>query len=239
MLLRSAIAATAALVVVMVAPAAALAQEAARPTPRDSGTVAPDVEKRARLARRGGGVRVGTWDVRGLGAASGAVVSKTPAFEGYVRRGLDLHLAIEHSVGVWRRRQSVTETTPNPLGGTTQSTSTLETYVIPQFTSIAFFPVTRPEQRFEPYVKAGAGFALGVDDRTGDGGGLFSAEGTALVPGYGLSGGAGVELRLSNALGLAAAGRYQWVRFFQELSGRRTYEGLGAEVGVTYRFQFR
>lgn len=220
-------------------PAASLAQDAARAGGRDSGSVAPDLEKRARLARRGGGVRVGTWDVRGLNATSGAVVSKTPAFEGYVRRGLDLHLAIEHSVGVWRRTQSVTQTTSDPLGGTTQSTSTLETYVIPQFTSITFFPVTRPEQRFEPYVKAGAGFALGVDDRAGDGGGLFSGGGTSLVPGYGLSGGAGIELRLSNALGLTAAGRYQWVRFFQELSNERTYEGFGAEVGVTYRFQFR
>jgi outer membrane protein W len=221
------------------APTVAFAQDAAREAGRDSGRAAPDLEKRARLARRGGGVRVGTWDVRGLTAASGAAISKTPAFEGYVRRGLDLHLAIEHSVGVWRRTQSVTQTTSGPLGGTTQSTSTLETYVIPQFTSITFFPVTSPEHRFEPYVKAGAGFALGVDDRTGDGGGLFSAEGTSLVPGYGLSGGAGIELRLTNALGLAAAGRYQWLRFFQQLSDKRTYEGFGAELGVTYRFQFR
>ena len=66
MLLRGAIAAAAALVVLWVAPAGALAQEAARPTPRDSGSAAPDLERRARLARRGGGVRVGTWDVRDM-----------------------------------------------------------------------------------------------------------------------------------------------------------------------------
>jgi hypothetical protein len=236
MLRMSAIAATTLMVVG--GPVGALAQDTGRVGARDSGSVASDLEKRARLARRGGGVRVGTWDVRGLTATSGAVVSKTPAFEGYVRRGLDLHLAIEHSVGVWRRTQSVTQTSPGPLGGTT-STSTLETYVIPQFTSIAFFPMSRPEQRFEPYVKAGAGFALGVEDRTGDGGGLFTGGGVSLVPGYGLSGGTGVDLRLSNALGLTAAGRWHWVRFFQELSSERTYEGFGAEVGVTYRFQFR
>jgi hypothetical protein len=217
----------------------ARAQDAARAGGRDSGSVAPDLEKRARLARRGGGVRVGTWDVRGLTSTSGAAVARTPAFEGYMRRGLDLHLAIEHSVGVWRRTQSVTQTSSNPLGGTTTSTSTLETYVIPQFTSISFFPITRPEHRFEPYVKAGAGFAVGVEDRTGSGGGLFAGGGASLVPGYGLSGGAGLELRLSNALGLTGAGRYQWIRFFQELSSERTYEGFGAEVGVTYRFQFR
>jgi hypothetical protein len=213
----------------------ARAQDVARGG-RDTAGLASDLEKRARLARRGGGVRVGTWDVRGLTATSGAAVSTTPAFEGYMRRGLDLHLAIEHSVGVWRRTQSVTQTS-GPLGGTT--TSTLETYVIPQFTSIAFFPITGPEQRFEPYLKAGAGFALGVEDRTGDGGSLFSGGGASLVPGYGLSASTGVELRLSNALGLTGAGRYQWVRFFQELSSERTYEGFGAEVGVTYRFQFR
>jgi len=191
------------------------------------------------VARRGGGIRVGAWDVRGLNAASDASVSTTPAVEGYVRRGLDLHLAIEHSVAVWRRSQRVTQTSTGPLGGTTQSTSTLETYIVPQYTSIAFFPLTRPEHRVEPYVKAGAGFALGVDDRSGSGDGLFSSPGLSLVPGYGASGGTGVEWRLTDALGLAAAGRYQWICFFQELSGRRTFEGFGAEVGITYRFQFR
>jgi hypothetical protein len=153
--------------------------------------------------------------------------------------GLDLHLAIEHSVGVWRRTQAITETSTGPLGGTTQSTSTQESYIIPQFTSIAFFPLTRPEQRVEPYVKAGAGFALGVDDRSGDGGGLFAGAGTSLVPGYGVTSGVGLEWRLSTALGVATAGRYHWIRFVQDFSGRRTFEGFGAEVGVTYRFQFR
>jgi len=71
----------------------------------------------------------------------------------------------------------------------------------------AFFPVTRPEQHVEPYVKAGAGFALGIDDRSGSGDGLFSTAGTSLVPGFGPTGGAGVEWRLSRVLGLAAAGR--------------------------------
>jgi hypothetical protein len=236
MLRRTLIRAAAALA--LLAPTAR-AQATARPVPRDSVTASRDPERTARVARRAGGVRVGTWDVRGLTTPSGAVVATTPAFEGYVRRGLDLHLAVEHSVGVWRRTQRVTQTSTGPLGGTTQSTSTLESYVIPQYTSIAFFPITRPEHRVEPYVKAGAGFALGVDDRSGSGGGLFSSPGTSIVPGYGVTGGGGVEWRLTDALGFAAAGRYQWIRFFQELSSRRTFEGFGAEIGVTYRFQYR
>ena len=63
--------------------------------------------------------------------------------------------------------------------------------------------------------------------------------GVSIVPGYGVTGGAGVEWRLTEALGLAAAGRYQWIRFLQEFSSRRTFEGFGAELGVTYRFQYR
>lgn len=236
MLRRSMIAATT--LVLATTPTIANAQESARPIGRDSTSTRVDVEQRARLARRGGGIRVSTWDVRSLPTTSGAEVSKIPAFEGYMRRGLDMHLAMEHSVGVWRRSQRVTETTTGPLG-TTTSTSTVETYVVPQFTSIALFPVSRPEHRVEPYVKAGAGFALGVDDRSGDGGALFATSGVSLVPGYGLSSSTGVEARFSNALGVNVAGRYQWVRFFQELSGKRTYEGFGIEAGMTYRFQFR
>jgi opacity protein-like surface antigen len=235
MLRTSAIATTAALIL-LAAPTVASAQAAAREPQRDTANANTDLERRAHLARRGGGVRVGMWDVRALTAPSGAKVSVTPVFEGYVRRGLDLHLALEHSIGVWRRTQTVTQS-GGPLGGSTQSTA--ESYVIPQFTSIAFFPLTRPHQRFEPFVKAGAGFALGIEDRSGDAGGLFGGTGTSLVPGYGLTGGAGMEVRLSSAVGLAATGRYNWVRFLQDFGGRRTYEGFGAEVGVTYRFQFR
>jgi hypothetical protein len=239
MLRRTAVAAAATFMIIG-APAVVIAQSATQSTSKDSTrTAAADLERNARLARRGGGVRVGAWDVRALAAPADAKVSATPVLEGYVRRGLDLHLALENSVGVWRRTQSVTQTTTGPLGGSTQSTSTVESYVIPQFTSIVLFPLTRPEQRVEPFVKAGAGFALGVDDRSGDSGSLFGSSGTSLVPGYGVNGGVGVELRLSSALGLAAAGRYQWIRFLQDFSGRRTFEGFGAEVGLTYRFQFR
>ena len=233
---RTAVAAAAS-VVLIGAPARLIAQDTTKTTAKESAGAPPDAERHARLARRGGGVRVGMWDVRALTAASDAKVSATPVFEGYMRRDLDLHLALEHSIGVWRRTQSVTQS-GGPLGGS-PTTSTAESYVIPQFTSITLFPLTRPEQRVEPFLKAGAGFALGVDDRSGDTGGLFGGTGTSLVPGYGVTGGAGLELRLSNALGLSAAGRYHWIRFLQDFSGGRTYEGFGAEAGMTYRFQFR
>ena len=58
------------------------------------------------------------------------------------------------------------------------------------------------------------------------------------MAGFGLKGAVGIELRFSEAFGAAAGGRYQWVRFFGELAGERTYRGLGADVGLTYRFQY-
>ena len=66
-----------------------------------------DPERQAELARRGGGIRVGTWDVRGPTVPEGGSESNTPAFEGYVRKGLDAHLALENSVGFWRYRQKI------------------------------------------------------------------------------------------------------------------------------------
>jgi hypothetical protein len=196
-------------------------------------------EQRVKQMRRGAGVRVGTWDVRGLTQVSDARVSETPLFEGYFQRGLDLHLALENSVSVYRREQRLTRT--GGIGGGTIEEK-LSAYVIPQFTSLKLYPFTRPEQRVEPYLVGGAGLTIGVDDRENAGsGGLLGGggeSGTGFVAGFGLKGGLGVELRFSEAFGAGVGGRYQWVRFFGELAGERTYRGLAAEVGLTYRFQY-
>jgi hypothetical protein len=196
-------------------------------------------ERRAKEMRRGAGVRVGVWDVRGLGEVSGARVSESPLFEGYFQKGLDLHLALENTVAVYRREQRITR--PGGIGGGTVEEK-VAAYVVPQFTSVKLYPFTRPEQRFEPYISGGAGLTIGIDDRENSGsGGLLGGggeSGTGFVAGFGLKGGVGMELRFSEAFGAAAGGRYQWVRFFGELAGERTYRGLGADVGLTYRFQY-
>jgi hypothetical protein len=196
-------------------------------------------ERRAKEMRRGAGVRVGVWDVRGLGEVSGARVSESPLFEGYFQKGLDLHLALENTVAVYRREQRITR--PGGIGGGTVEEK-VAAYVVPQFTSVKLYPFTRPEQRFEPYISGGAGLTIGIDDReNSESGGLLGGggdSGTGFVAGFGLKGGVGMELRFSEAFGAAAGGRYQWVRFFGELAGERTYRGLGADVGLTYRFQY-
>ena len=202
--------------------------------PADSARLDP--ERRAQLARRSGGIRVGNWDVRDLEAPAGGSDSRTPAFEGYVRKGLDAHLALENSVGFWRHREVVTAS--GGIGGGT-STSTVDAYVVPQQTALVFYPFTRPEQRFEPFLRGGIGVTLGIEDRQGEGGGLFTeAEGISYAVGFGATAGPGIEWRPTNTLGLAVSGRYQWVRFFQEFAGRETYQGLGVDVGITYRFQY-
>jgi hypothetical protein len=207
---------------------------------RDSAAQADTLnEQRVKAMRRGAGLRVGTWDVRGLAEVSGARVSESPLFEGYFQKGLDLHLALENTISVYRREQRLTR--PGGIGGETVE-ETVAAYVVPQFTSLKLYPFTRPEQRFEPFIAGGAGLAIGIDDReNSESGGLLGGggeSGAGFVAGFGLKGGLGIELRFSEAFGAAAGGRYQWVRFFGELAGERTYRGLGADVGLTYRFQY-
>lgn len=210
-----------------------------RPSPADSTRRAQeDLEQRAKLARRDGGLRIGAWDAHEPSMPSGVQQSATPSFEGYVRKGLDLHLAWENSVGFWRLRQT-SNTSGGPLGGGT-SESRLDAYVIPQYTSLLFYPFTRPTQHLEPYIRGGLGFTVGIEDNSGSSGGLVSTgSGMNFVPGFGATGGLGLEWRPAQALGLAISGRYQWIRFFQDFAGQQTYEGLEGDIGVTYRFQYR
>lgn len=197
-------------------------------------------EHRVELARRGAGLSIGTWNVQDLHTTQGATYRITPAFEGYFQKGLDLHLALETTVGVWRRTQLLTQ--PGSFGGDS-STESVSSYVVPLFTTLKLYPFTKPSQHLEPYILGGVGFALGVDDRRTNGGsgsllGGGAQNGVALVTGFGFTGGAGVEWRFSNAFGLAAGTRYRWVRFLGEVGGDDTFKGLGFDAGVTYRFQY-
>lgn len=184
-------------------------------------------EQNVKRQRRAAGLRSGAWAVSGLGQASGATYTSTPAFEGYLQRGLDRHLVLESSAGFWYRSQRTSAGRNNA-------------YVIPMMTSLKLYPATGPEDAFEPFVSAGVGFTLGVDDRDGGTGGLTGATGggTMLLLGLGAKGGAGIEYRLGQAFGVTLGGGYQYVRFFEEMGGERTYRGMQAFGGLTYRFQF-
>ena len=187
-----------------------------------------DLERQARLARRGAGIRAGAWLVDIDPAAN---ASRSPAFEGYFQRGLDKHLALESSASVWWITTAREQTLP--LGGS----ETVETkaYVVPLLTSLKFFPMTDVSDQVEPFVMAGVGFVLGIEDEPDN---AIGSSGTSLVTGFGFRGGGGIELHMTHAFGIAAGVKYQWIRLGENIGGRDTFNGLGVEGGITYRFQF-
>lgn len=195
-----------------------------------------DPEARAKRLRQGAGLRGGAWWVQDLREVDGAEYSQLPAFDGYFQKGLDLHLALESTLGLWRRSQEIEQT---GVGGTTREE--VHSYIVPLFTALKIYPFTRPTERVEPFLLGGIGFALGIDDRDTSGGnllGLNTGSGTVLVTGFGFRLGAGAEWRFGRAFGLSVGGRYQWLRFGESLGGERSYKGLGLDAGLTYRFQY-
>lgn len=194
-----------------------------------------NVEARTKRARNGAGLRFGTWQVRGLSDPQGGSSSESPAFEGYFEKGLDLHLAWENTLGFWRRTQDFTE--QGPLADTRHK---LQSYVVPTFTALKFYPATRPSDPVEPYASGGVGFIFGIEREksTSTDPIVPGSENTAFQVGFGFKVGLGFDWRFNDAMGLTAGGRYQWVEFGEDLGGQRTYEGLGADLGFTYRFQY-
>jgi hypothetical protein len=195
-------------------------------------------ERDARLGRAGAGVRIGHWAVRGLREASGATSEPIiPSIEAWHQRGIDRHVSLDNSLAVWGRRETVTHS-GGITGGTTQET--VSTFVVPMFTSVALHPFTGADQPFEPFVRAGAGIAVGIENRSGSGGALFGGGGgTTMVLGFALQGGGGVAWRFSRAFGLSATAGYRWTHFTENLGGIREYKGVLADLGLFYRFQYR
>lgn len=196
-----------------------------------------DREREVRLERNGAGFHVGSWRVHDLETANGTS-EETPVFEGYLQRGLDLHLALESSLGFWRRTQVIDES--GGLGSATHER--VQSYIIPSFTGIKFFPLTRPGDPVEPYLGAGVGFAFGIEDSDTEtsifGGGTSSSSNTAFLGGFGFKAGSGLEWWFSHAFGLSGGARYQWLRFGQEVGGKDTYKGFVFDAGLAYRFQY-
>ena len=176
--------------------------------------------QRARLGRRGAGLRAGIWNV----SAQPAAARESPSFEAYFQRGLDDQLSLENSAGIWWVRHTTSQ-----LGGDVETKS----FVIPVLTSLKLYPLTRAADKLEPFITAGAGFALGIEDEdeTAIGGG-----GTSLVTGFGLRAGGGAELDVRGKFGLSALIKYQWIRFGQEVGDEDTFRGLAMEAGLTFRF---
>lgn len=215
--------------------AAAPPLRAQEPGPKDAAH--PDSATRrveqVKRERTGAGLRIGGWMVSNLASPSGTTSSSIPDFEAYWQKGLDRHLAIETSAGLWHRQQT---------SGSGATAETIGTFVVPLLTTIKLYPFTGPEQALEPFVSAGVGFTVGLEKDNTVSGGLLGGgnanSGLNLVAGVGVKGGAGVEYRFSRAFGVSAALTYQWVLFAQDVGGQGDYKGFGLFGGLTYRFQY-
>jgi opacity protein-like surface antigen len=179
------------------------------------------------LTRRGADIRGGVWNVPEPGAEL-TTYSGNPFIEGNFQRGLDAHLALESTAGVWRRTARAIQ----PLTGNVVET---HTYIIPLFTSLKFFPVTTMEDNLEPFLLAGIGFALGIDDV---GENAIGGGGSSIATGFGFKAGAGIEYHITDVFGLVAGMRYQSISYSEELGGAEKFKGFGVEGGITYRFPF-
>ena len=218
-------------------PALLLAQSEARhesassiESSRGSRDSSEQRENDVKRQRRGAGIRMGSWQVQQAATVTGATTSTLPAFEGYWQHGLDRHVVLETSAGLWSRSQH--------SGG-----ETMGSYVVPMLTSVKVYPATSPGDALEPFVLGGVGFTLGIDDRNGSSsggvlGGGSTGGGTMLVPGIGLKAGGGVEYHLGQAFGVAIQGGYQYIRFLEDVGSERTFKGVQMFAGLTYRFQF-
>ncbi len=191
------------------------------------------VEQRVKRERAGAGLRVGTWQVSNLDTPAGVSSSTLPAFEGYWQKGLDRHLVIETSAGLWHRQET---------SGSGASAESDGGFVVPLFTSLKLFPFTGPEDRLEPLLSAGVGFVLGLDKQNTVSGGLLGGGGASsalnVVAGVGAKGVGGIEYRFSQAFGVTALVGYQYIVFAQDVGGQSSYKGLVIFTGLTYRFQF-
>ena len=195
-----------------------------------------DREAVTKRARNGGGLRLGVWNVRGLTDPQGGTATESMSFEGYFEKGLDLHLAWENTIGFWQRTQTYTV-----QGGLGYTDYRVQSYVIPSITALKLYPFSRPSDPVQPYLNAGLGFTMGIDRVRASGTDpvVPSGDDMAFQTGFAIKAGAGMNWQLSPVFGMTAGGRYQWTEFGADVGGQRIYNGLGADLGLTYRFQYQ
>jgi hypothetical protein len=193
-------------------------------------------EEKAQIARRGAGLIINSWSlVDDPTAGTSSTIDDLPLGEGFFRKGLDKHVALETTVGVWRR-VITNPGTPGPFGTPGGKTTV---FLLPQMTAIKLYPFTTPENKFEPFISAGVGLTLGLTSESGSGGLVGGGGGVSgLVAGLGARFTTGAEWRFSKAFGLTAGGHYSYIHFFESLAGQEMYRGTGVMVGLTYRFQY-
>jgi len=186
-------------------------------------------------SRAGAGLRVGNWEVDDLVRPPSGRASETVAVQGWFQKGLDARMVLENTLGFWQRNQSMT--TPGSFG--TQTRRELTTYLVPTITALKLYPSMPPTSPVEPYVVAGAGAVLGIDQEkiTSTDPLVASGSNTTFQPGLGIETGAGLDWISKGAFGVTAGARYRWASFQKSVGDKKLYRGMGLNIGLTYRFQ--
>lgn len=197
----------------------------------NAAAVPDSIEARTQRIRNGAGLSVGSWRPE---EPTGFRHEGIPSFQGWLEKGLDLHLAWLNTVGYWHRR--TTWTTSSVLTGTTSNER--QTHLVPTLTSLCLFPFTTPSSAIEPFVNAGVGpvFAVQKEKSTGAFGAAENT--TAIQTGFGIRAGAGVDVHMNSAFGLTVGGHFESASFDEKLAGQRMFQGWGGDFGLTYKFQY-
>lgn len=183
-------------------------------------------EQQDRLARRAIGARLGAWDV---GVDGGADSSRSPEFGLFLQRGLDAHVLLQNSVGLWWVTTRALQADPELPEIVTRI------YVVPLLTTLKWYPATTPADRIEPFVEGGIGIVFGIEDV---GENAIGGGGTSIVTGFGARAAVGAEIRLSGPWRFVAGGSYQWAHFGEDLGSTDTIGGVGVAGGFIYGLQF-
>ena len=185
----------------------------------------------AQRARNGAGLQISSWQPQ---EPAGSINTSTAAFRGYFTNGLDQHLAWENTLGYWERTSKWSDT--QPLIGTTNHE--LQTHLVPTITGLRLYPLTTSGNPVEPYVTAGVGPVLGVQQQKASGA-LTAEQTTAMLVGLGVRAGVGVDLWATQVFGITAGGHFESASFGQDMVEQRLYQAWGVDFGFSYRFQYR
>lgn len=184
--------------------------------------------------RRGLGLRAGVWQLSTT-VPDSARATQWPLIEVFYQRGMGRHLAMENSLGLFRRR--VTAEAGTSLFGNTGTTQ-ITSYIIPFTIGVDYFPFTRAGSLLEPFVRADVGFAIGVDSSRNSGTGPFGGSGgTSTSTGFGARGGAGLKLALGSRLALAVDANYMLEYFGADIGIGQSYHGPQFDAGLMYRLR--
>ena len=185
----------------------------------------------AQRARNGAGLQISSWQPE---APAGSISTSTASFRGYFTNGLDQHLAWENTLGYWARTSKWSET--QPLIGTTNHE--LQTHLVPTITGLRLYPLTTSGNSIEPYVTAGVGPVLGIQQQKASGA-LTADQTTTMLVGLGVRAGVGVDLWATQVFGITAGGHFESASFGQDMVDQRLYKAWGVDFGFSYRFQYR